>query len=102
MKKQESGRSALFKKIKTLIGISTDGAHQNVRLKKAAELIREGSDNFTRLAYKTGLRTAQHFSKCFKMIYGVTPTEYKKISVICIERSELSCRSQAQIETNFL
>jgi AraC-like DNA-binding protein len=47
-------------------------------LKKAAELIEEGSDNFTQVAYKVGFKDSQHFSKCFKQIYGVTPTEYRK------------------------
>lgn len=77
---EEAGisRSALFKKIKTLIGISPMELIKNIRLKKAAELIEEGSDNFTQIAYKTGFKDSQHFSKCFKMIYGVTPTEYKK------------------------
>ena len=77
---EEAGisRSALFKKIKTLIGISPMELIKNIRLNKAAELIEEGSDNFTQIAYKTGFKDSQHFSKCFKMIYGVTPTEYKK------------------------
>lgn len=71
-------RSALFKKIKTLIGISPMELIKNIRLKKAAELIKEGSDNFTQIAYKTGFNDSQYFSKCFKQIYGVTPTEYKQ------------------------
>lgn len=71
-------RSTLFKKIKTLIGISPMELIKNIRLKKAAELIKEGSDNFTQIAYKTGFNDSQYFSKCFKQIYGVTPTEYKK------------------------
>ncbi len=77
---EEAGisRSALFKKIKTLIGISPMELIKNIRLKKAAEFIREGSDNFTQIAYKTGFKDSQHFSKCFKLVYGVTPTEYKK------------------------
>lgn len=77
---EEAGisRSALFKKIKTLIGISPMELIKNIRLKKAAELIEEGSDNFTQVAYKVGFKDSQHFSKCFKQIYGVTPTEYRK------------------------
>ena len=77
---EEAGisRSALFKKIKTLIGISPMELIKNIRLKKAAELIEEGSDNFTQVAYKVGFKDSQHFSKCFKQIYGLTPTEYRK------------------------
>jgi AraC-like DNA-binding protein len=77
---EEAGisRSALFKKIKTLIGISPMELIKNKRLKKAAELVKEGSCNFTQIAYKTGFNDSQYFSKCFKQIYGVTPTEYKR------------------------
>lgn len=77
---EEAGisRSALFKKIKTLIGISPMELIKNIRLKKAAELVKEGSCNFTQIAYKTGFNDSQYFSKCFKQIYGVTPTEYKR------------------------
>lgn len=77
---EEAGisRSALFKKIKTLIGISPMELIKNIRLKKAAEFIKEGSDNFTQIAYKTGFKDSQHFSKCFKTVYGVTPTEYRR------------------------
>ncbi len=71
-------RSALFKKMKTLIGIPPMDLIKNIRLKKAAEFIKEGSDNFTQIAYRTGFSDSQYFSKCFKQTYGVTPTEYKK------------------------
>ena len=76
---EEAGisRSALFKKIKTLIGISPMELIKNIRLKKAAELVKEGSCNFTQIAYKTGFNDSQYFSKCFKKQMGVTPTEYK-------------------------
>ena len=52
---EEAGisRSTLFKKIKTLIGISPMELIKNIRLKKAAELIEEGSDNFTQVAYRS-------------------------------------------------
>ena len=80
---EEAGisRSALFKKIRTLIGISPMELIKNIRLKKAVELIKESSDNFTQIAYKTGFNDSQYFSKCFKQIYGVTPTEYKRKSL---------------------
>lgn len=71
-------RSALFKKMKMLVGISPMELIKNIRLEKAAELIKEGSDNFTQIAYQTGFNDSQYFSKCFKQSYGMTPTEFKK------------------------
>lgn len=87
-------RSALFKKIKTLIGISPMELIKNIRLKKAAELIKEGSDNFTQIAYKTGFNDSQYFSKCFKQTYGMTPTEFKK-------KEELTLPEQTNSEVTF-
>ena len=77
---EEAGisRSALFKKIKTLIGISPMELIKNIRLKKAAELVKEGSCNFTQIAYKTGFNDSQYFSKCFKNQFGIAPSVYQK------------------------
>lgn len=95
---EEAGisRSALFKKIKTLIGISPMELIKNIRLKKAAELIEEGSDNFTQVAYKVGFKDSQHFSKCFKQIYGVTPTEYKKNIRPALLMNETLCHADGR------
>lgn len=29
------------------------------------------------IAYQVGFNDSHYFSKCFKQVYGVTPTEYK-------------------------
>ena len=71
-------RSALFKKIKTLIGLAPIELIKNLRIQQAVELIEEGKQNLTQIAYITGFNDSHYFSKCFKQMYGMSPSEYKK------------------------
>ncbi len=70
-------RSLLFKKLKALIDTSPMELIKSKRITRASELIYEGSYNFTQIAYMTGFNDSQYFSKCFKQVHGITPTEYK-------------------------
>ncbi len=71
-------RSALFKKIKILTGLAPIELIKNIRIQQAVELIKEGQQNLTQIAYTTGFSDSHYFSKCFKQAYGMTPSEYKK------------------------
>ena len=77
---QEMGlsRSALFKKIKTLTGLAPIELIKNIRIQQAVALIEEGKQNLTQIAYTTGFNDSHYFSKCFKQMYGMTPSEYKR------------------------
>jgi AraC-like DNA-binding protein len=48
-----------------------------MRIKKAAQLILADEGNMAQIAYQVGFNDSHYFSKCFKQVYGVTPTEYK-------------------------
>ena len=41
-------------------------------------LIDSGEYNFSQVAYMTGFNDPKYFSRRFKKIMGVTPTEYKE------------------------
>lgn len=77
---QEIGlsRSTLFKKIKTLTGLAPIELIKSIRIQQAVALIEEGKQNLTQIAYTTGFNDSHYFSKCFKQMYGMTPSEYKK------------------------
>lgn len=77
---QEMGisRSVLLKKVKALTGLSPVELIRNIRMKKAVTLIDEGSYNFTQIAFMTGFSDSQYFSRSFKAVYGITPSEYKE------------------------
>ena len=68
-------RSQLYRKMKTLTGISVNEFIRNVRLKKAKELIALGNNNINEISYKVGFTYPSYFSKCFKEKYGHLPTQ---------------------------
>lgn len=71
-------RSVFFKKLKSLIGLSPVEFVREVRMKRAAELIEEGGYNMAQIAYMVGFNDPHYFSKCFKLVFSMTPTEYKE------------------------
>lgn len=70
-------RSVFFKKLKVLTGLSPVEFIREIRIKRAAELIKEDEYNMAQVAYMVGFSDPHYFSKCFKQVYNMTPTEYK-------------------------
>ncbi len=70
-------RSVLFKKLKTLSGMSPVEFIKSFRLKRAAQLITDSEYSMTQISYMVGINDSRYFSKCFKTQYGVTPTQYR-------------------------
>lgn len=70
-------RSQLYRKIKTLTGVSANELIRNVRLEKAQQLIIEGNSNINEISYAVGFASASYFAKCYKVKYGHLPTQEK-------------------------
>jgi DNA-binding response OmpR family regulator/two-component sensor histidine kinase len=68
--------SQLYRKIKSITGLSPNEFIRTYRLKKAAVLIKESNLNISEIAYKVGFNDALYFSKCFKKQFGATPSLY--------------------------
>ena len=49
-----------------------------IRIKRAVQLFDSGEYNISQIAYMTGFNDPKYFSRCFKKIVGVTPSEYKE------------------------
>ncbi|RKR09031.1 signal transduction histidine kinase [Flavobacterium sp. 90] len=71
-------RSQLYRKIKTLTGITVNEFIRNVRLEKAKELIELGNDNINEISIKVGFSSPSYFTKCFKEKFGYLPTHNNK------------------------
>ncbi|MBR6078168.1 MAG: response regulator, partial [Paludibacteraceae bacterium] len=69
-------RTHLYRKLKELTNQSATNYIRNIRLMKAAELLRQNKMNISEVAYSVGFRTPKHFATTFKELYGMTPTEY--------------------------
>jgi signal transduction histidine kinase/ligand-binding sensor domain-containing protein/DNA-binding response OmpR family regulator len=65
-----------YRKVKAISGLSIVEFIRTVRLKKAAQLVLEGSLNFSEIAFETGFSTPSYFSKCFHDHFGKTPSEF--------------------------
>lgn len=50
-----------------------------VRMDHARELLRSSAMNVSEIAYAVGFSDVQYFSKAFKKVVGVKPTEYRKL-----------------------
>ncbi len=71
-------RSVFFKKLKTLTGLAPVEFIREIRINRAALLIRTGEYTIAQIAYMVGINDPRYFSKCFKQQMGMTPTEYKE------------------------
>lgn len=73
------GRTVLFQKIKGITGSTPNNFIMNLRLKKAAYFLLNAPEmNVSDIAYRLGFGNPQYFNKCFKELFGVAPTQYRK------------------------
>jgi len=71
-------RMQLHRKITALTGQTASEFIRNLRLQKAAELIRSQAATITEIAYDTGFSTPSYFTECFKKYFGISPADYQK------------------------
>lgn len=67
----------LHRKLKALTGETPSRLIWNVRLKKAADLLRFSDLRITEIAHEVGFMESGHFSRQFKHLFGVSPSEYR-------------------------
>lgn len=70
-------RTLFYQKAKSIMGITPNEYLQNIRLKKAAELLLDDRLTIAEVAYKTGFEDPSYFSRVFKSHYGITPTQFQ-------------------------
>ena len=51
---------------------------KNIRMKEAKRLLDEGDKKVHEISAIVGYDNEKHFMKSFKLMYGVTPSEYRK------------------------
>ncbi len=70
-------RVRLYKKIKQITGKTPIEFIRVIRLKRAAQLLRESQLNVSEIAYRTGFNSPKMFSKYFKEEFGILPSVYQ-------------------------
>lgn len=71
-------RASLYRKLQSIAAISPVEFIKQIRLKRAAQLLKNDSLYVSEIAHMTGFNNLKYFSKCFKKEFGITPTNYKK------------------------
>ena len=71
-------RMQLHRKLKSLFGVSATEFIRNERLKMAADLLKNDKLSISDIAYNVGFNDVGYFSKCFKEMYHVSPSDYQK------------------------
>jgi CheY-like chemotaxis protein/AraC-like DNA-binding protein len=72
------GRTTVYNRTKSIMGVSPNIYIQNERLRIAAKLLLEGEYTVSEISEKVGFSDATYFYKCFKNKYGIAPSKYGK------------------------
>ena len=70
-------KTVLHRKFKLIIGETPNIFIRNVRLRKAANMLKETELSISEIAYMTGFSQAHYFIKCFREVYKDTPKNFR-------------------------
>ncbi len=69
-------RVQLYRKIHAIYGMAPTDLLKAYRLRKAAAMLKRGGYTVSEVAYSVGFSTPSYFTKCFKEMFGVKPSDY--------------------------
>jgi len=70
--------SQLHRKLQALLDQAPGQLIRNIRLQRAAELIKQNAGSLADICYRTGFSDQTYFSRAFKNQFGCSPSAYKK------------------------
>lgn len=71
-------RVNLYRKIHSITDSTPSEFVKSIRLKRAAELLKQGQMTVVEVAYSVGFNTPSYFTKSFKKMFGTLPTQYNE------------------------
>ena len=72
-------RAHMYKKMLQITGKTPIEFIRIIRLKRAAQLLRESQQNVSEIAYQLGFNNPKYFSRYFKEEFGVLPSVYQEM-----------------------
>ena len=73
-------RVHLYKKMLSLTGSTPSEFIRTIRLRRGEQLLRQSQLSVSEIAYKVGFNHPRYFTKYFKEMYGMMPSQYKENS----------------------
>jgi signal transduction histidine kinase/ligand-binding sensor domain-containing protein/DNA-binding response OmpR family regulator len=86
-------QSTLYRKLKSLTGLSITGFIRSVRLKRAAQMILNEDIKLSQIAFEVGFNDYKHFRVSFQEQFGCLPSDYKEEMVESLKKREGDCQS---------
>ena len=71
-------RVHLYKRLLAITGKTPIEFIRIIRLKRAAQLLRESQQNIAEISFQVGFNNPKYFSKYFKEEFGVLPSTYQE------------------------
>lgn len=71
------GTKQIYRRLKSLTGLTTVEYIKHVRLKKAALLLQHNKFSISEILYLVGFNNKSYFTRSFQELYGKTPKEYR-------------------------
>jgi AraC-like DNA-binding protein len=68
-------KSQLYRKMISLTGKSPQAFIKEYRLREAFRLLKKNQGNISEIAYQAGFTSPSYFSKCFRKMYGCSPSD---------------------------
>jgi transcriptional regulator GlxA family with amidase domain len=68
--------SQLYRKIHALTNLAPVDLIRTIRLKRAANLLKQKYGNISEVAYETGFSSPAYFSDCFQKQFGKSPSDF--------------------------
>lgn len=65
-----------YKKLQVLTGMSVNNFMKSIKLKRAAQLLKQGSLTVYQVAYEVGFKDSKYFSREFRKHFGYSPSNY--------------------------
>lgn len=71
-------RSHFYRKIQSITGQNPSKFIRTVRLKYAAELLKQNNLSIKEISFEVGFNSTAYFSKTFKELFGTTPNQFQQ------------------------
>lgn len=69
-------KTQLHRKLKAISNQAPGEFLRNFRLQRAAQILAQKGESVTQVAYAVGFENIPYFTKCFKELFGVPPSQY--------------------------
>lgn len=76
VKEMNISRTVLYQKIRSLTDLSINEFIINIRLKRAAHLLKTSDLTVSEIAFKVGFNSSSYFGICFKRNFKISPTAF--------------------------